>query len=87
MGRFSGRESVEPIPWWGGSAYPINRRVVIFVVVPAAGIESLPPTTALEVVHFVRDVLHARPLTTEHGIYAFRWEPGPTVHSLVLPSS
>jgi len=85
MGRFSGRESVEPIPWWGGSAYPINRPEVIFVVVPNAGIESLPPAAEFAAMHYVRDVLHARPMRSPHGVYAFKWHPGPTVHSLVLP--
>jgi hypothetical protein len=85
MGRFSGREQVEPIPWWGGTAYPIRSREVIFVVVPEAGIESLAPTDELQVMHYVRDVLQADPITTANGVYAFRWHPGPTVHSLTLP--
>jgi len=85
MGRFSGRESVEPIPWWGGSAYPVRSRVVIFVVVPSAGIESLPPTDEVSAMHYVRDVLHARPIAAEHGVYGFRWQAPPNVHSLTLP--
>jgi hypothetical protein len=86
MGRFSGREQVEPIPWWGGTAYPIRSREVVFVVVPVAGIESLPPADELQALRYVRDVLHAQPITTRNGVYAFRWHPGPTVHSLSLPT-
>ena len=85
VGRFSGREHVEPIPWWGGTAYPIRSREVVFVVVPVAGIESIPPAAELEALAYVRDVLHARPIRTGHGVYAFRWYPGPSVHSLKLP--
>ena len=85
MGRFSGREYVEPIPWWGGSAYPIRSREVVFVVVPEAGIESIPPASERRALAYVRGVLHAQPITTGNGVYAFRWYPGPGVHSLVIP--
>ena len=35
-------------PWWGGGAYPIRSREVVFVIVPNAGIESLPPAAELQ---------------------------------------
>jgi hypothetical protein len=86
LGRFSDREQVEPIPWWGGTAYPIRSREVVFVVVPVAGIESIPPASELKALAYVRDVLHARPIHTGNGVYAFRWFPGPDVHSLKIPT-
>ena len=85
VGRFSGRAHVEPYPWWGGGAYPIRSREVVFVIVPNAGIESLPPAAELQALQYVRGVLHAHPITTRDGIYAYRWYPGPAVHSLALP--
>jgi hypothetical protein len=86
MGRFSGRQWVEPLPW-GDGTYPVQSRVVVFVVVPDAGIESLPGATEYQILTYVRSTLRARPIAVSHGIYAFTWSPGPRVRSVTLPGA
>jgi hypothetical protein len=86
MGRFSGRQWVEPLPWAGGPTYPLHQRPVVFVIVPRAGVESLPPAQAQQVLTYVRDTLHAHPIAIGHGVYGFRWAPAPGVHAVTLPT-
>jgi hypothetical protein len=87
MGRFSGRQWVEPIPWGGGQTYAIRSRVVVFVVVPNAGIESLPSAQTQQVLSYIRGALHARAIATGHGVYGFQWVPGPGVHTVTLSTT
>jgi predicted membrane protein DUF2079 len=87
MGRFSDRQWVEPIRLGTGSSYDITSPVVVFVIVPFAGIEGLPSASALAVVRYLESTLHVAPIVQRDGVYGFRWVPGPGVHTVTLPSA
>jgi hypothetical protein len=87
MGRFSGRQWVQPIPWGAGQTYPIRSPDVVFVVVPDAGIESLPPSSEMKVLSYIRGTLHAEPIATGNGVYGFKWVPPKGMHSVTLATS
>ena len=75
MGRFSDREAIYCLTH-GAAAFPVWKPTVIFVFAPHAGIENLKPNLAESAIRYVRSSLHAKPLVSRDGIYAFRWHPG-----------
>ena len=85
MGRFSERPYAY---WWQpNSPIPIRARTVVFVFDPAIEYE-IPNTNAQDDVAaaaFVRDNLHAKPITDAAGITAFRWNAPAGTRSITLP--
>ncbi len=75
MGRFAARQWIYPLHSTP-QTFPIHSRQVIFVLVPYRGNEPLQPTTALEIVTYLRNDLHATPWVSNRNTFVFSWAPG-----------
>ncbi len=84
IGRFAQRRSVYPF-LASPQAFPVTEPVVVFVVVPSQGIESVSPPAARSAVSALTSRDHARVLFDRSGVDVLVWHPPPGVHTIVLP--
>jgi uncharacterized membrane protein len=83
IGRFAGRSALYPL-LADPQRFAVHGDRVDFVIVPSAGIESIPPAAAAD----VRASLLRRGasvLLDEDGVTVLSWRPPPGVTSIVLP--
>jgi Predicted membrane protein (DUF2079) len=84
MGRFAGRLDIQslfgpgPLPLQGGTAW--------FVIAPNAGIETMQPAAAMQLIAELAGPLHARLMADANGVWAFRWQPSAGARSFVVPN-
>jgi hypothetical protein len=67
-------------------AVPVRAKDVFVVLVPAAGIESLPETSAWAVAAALASTPHARLVVAQNGVWAFEWHPVAKQSRLVFPA-
>jgi len=84
VGRFAVRSAVYP---YGPSrrTFPVNRRLVVFVLSPGVGNNEVPSSTAREAVRFVEHRLGATVLVAHDSIYGLEWRPPPGTTRVELP--
>jgi hypothetical protein len=83
MGRFSGRTDIQAL--FGPGQLPLNGSETWFVIAPLAGVETLSTASAMALVGELAGPLHATLVTQANGVWAFRWDPQPGVHSVTVP--
>jgi uncharacterized membrane protein len=84
IGRFAGRTGLYPL-LASPQRFPVHRREVDFVIVPSAGIESIPAAAADDVRASLLEHEHASLVFDSDGVTVLRWHPPPGVSSIVLP--
>ncbi len=83
VGRFADRSDVYDLTA-GNNHIPMTAHNVWFIVVPNAGIETQSVNGALgTILQLTR--WHAQLVSHAAGIWAFRWRPSPSVHTLNFP--
>ncbi|HVB42322.1 MAG TPA: DUF2079 domain-containing protein [Streptosporangiaceae bacterium] len=85
VGRFSGRIAVHELA--GPGTTPITSRTVWFVIGTAAGNELQSTASAIGLIGKLAGPLHATLVTHANGIWAFRWHPPATVHTMSIPGN
>jgi hypothetical protein len=83
LGRFSGRTYAYPL-FGMGNGVPL-RPDTWFVIVPAAGIETLTPATSMALIGELAGPLHARLVTHANGVWAFQLTPPPGLTTVAIP--
>jgi uncharacterized membrane protein len=84
IGRFADRRYVYPL-LASPQAFPVRSRLVMMVIVPTEGLESIPPAAARATISAARDRLHAVTVVDRHGVVVLIWHPPPGVGTVVLP--
>lgn len=84
VGRFYARPQLYDI-FGGNRTFPVVGRTVWFIIAPNAGIETEPVDQALGTVAQLAGPMHATLVSASSGIYAFRWQRPPSVHSVTFP--
>ncbi len=83
VGRFGARRSVYAV-LATPQAFPVQARNVVFVLTPAQGIETVSEAALQADIAYVQMQLHATPLASADGVYAFSWHPPARTRSVVL---
>jgi uncharacterized membrane protein len=84
IGRFAGRSELYPL-LAAPQRFPVDAREVDFVIVPSAGIESIPAASAQAVRASLLEHERASLVFDSDGVTVLRWHPPPGVSSIVLP--
>jgi hypothetical protein len=84
IGRFAGRTELYPL-LAAPQRFPVHAREVDFVIVPSAGIESIPAASAQAVRASLLEHERASVVFDADGVTVLRWRPPPGVSSIVLP--
>jgi hypothetical protein len=84
VGRFAVRSAVYA---YGPSSrtFPVDRRIVVFVLSPGVGNNEVTPSTARSAVRFAEDRLGATVLLAHDRIYGLEWRPPPGTSRVELP--
>jgi len=85
VGRFSGRKWV--YAFGKSPVLPIHTSPTWVIVSPNQGIGLVTPAASEALIGELATNLHARLVTAEFGVWAFRWMPPPSMKFLVVPSS
>ncbi|MGA8725046.1 MAG: hypothetical protein WB565_08380 [Acidimicrobiales bacterium] len=84
IGRFAGRTELYPL-LAAPQRFPVHARQVDFVIVPSAGIESIPAGEAEQVRASLLEHQRASLVFEADGVSVLSWRPPPGVSSVVLP--
>jgi hypothetical protein len=82
VGRFAGRANVHPL--YRPGPIPVSSETW-FVIVPVAGIEIQSTAGAMALAGELVGSLHATLVTDANGVWAFRWRPPSSVHTITVP--
>jgi hypothetical protein len=84
IGRFADRRYVYPLVA-APQQFSVHTSPVVFVIVPAQGIESVPAPLARADIAWVAARLHARIVVAHNGVTVLSWRPPPNTASFALP--
>lgn len=84
IGRFAARPELYPL-LASPQRFPVRAGEVDFVIVPSAGIESIPAGAAEQVRASLLEHHGASVIFDENGVTVLSWHPPPGVSSIVLP--
>jgi hypothetical protein len=82
VGRFSGHSTVRPLYGPGKLA---ARGETWFIITPLAGVETMSTASAMALTEELAGPLHATLVAHVNGVWAFRWNPSPGVHTITVP--
>jgi hypothetical protein len=71
----------------GTNTIPVSGSTVWFVVTPNVGIEDQPVNGAQATIAILAQFLRADLVAAQHGVWAFRWQRPPSLHTLVFPQA
>jgi hypothetical protein len=85
MGRFADRADIQAL--YKPGQLPLDGSQTWFVIAPLAGIETLSTASAMALIGELAGPMHAALITHADGVWAFRWNPPPGVHTITVPGN